>query len=245
VDAVAEYSSSLESKVQERTEELRGLQQENTRLRIAEERKRIYRDMHDSIGAKLTNIFFCNNVARSAIEREPDRLPDLFDGIESNCLDAMKNLKEIIGGMRGEFASESGSFIARLSEGIRSRLRNSRTELAYKISPADLEGSLPPEVRVEIAKIFDELVSNVLKHAEAKKVSFALEADEASLSVFFEDDGKGFDVEESATRGSGLSNIKFRVKHLGGDLDIRSESGKGTSYAIRIPLNYPPSREDA
>lgn len=67
VDTVEDYSASLEEKVRIRTEELVRLQRENTRLRVIEERRRIYRDMHDTIGAKLTNIFFCANVARDLV----------------------------------------------------------------------------------------------------------------------------------------------------------------------------------
>lgn len=241
VDAVEEYSSSLEAKVAERTEEAQRLEQENTRLRITEERQRIYRDMHDSIGANLTNIFFCNNVARSAAELRPDKLRELFEGIENNCMEAVQNLKTIIGGM-GTSAPAVGAFVVNLSSHVQQRLRHKGIELTYNISPVGVLEKLPPLMKSELTKIFDELVSNVLKHSEATRVVFGIRAGKGGLVVKFQDDGIGFDVPSAVSAGYGLSNIEYRVKSLRGDFKLASKTGRGTRFTITFPMS--PAREE-
>jgi len=235
LETVEEYAETMESKVRQRTEKLRRLQKENTRLRVVEERKRIYRDMHDSIGAKLTNIFFCNNVARSARRREPEKLEELFDDIEANCLDAVRNLKEIIGGLKEDRPTPE-NLAARLAAEIRSRLARNQVALVYRSRPSDAADALGAAAGAELAKVFDELVSNVLKHSGADRVSLSLVAKAGFLDIRFRDNGRGFDPQHARTSGSGLANIRFRVEQLGGSIEIVSRRERGTRYRISMPL---------
>jgi methyl-accepting chemotaxis protein len=235
-DAAEEYSASLESKVRERTEALRKLQRENTRLRVAEERKRIYRDMHDSIGAKLTNIFFSNNVARSAKEREPEKLSELFDSIENNCLEAVRDLKTIVGGLKAE-EGPNRSFIGSLKEEARLRLRQGRIKLVFKSGGSDAAERLGASLKRELRKVFDELITNALKYSDATMVRIVFSTVEGTLVVTFKDNGKGFDLETANSMGQGLRNIRYRVENSGGEVLLESKPGKGTRYTFRIPLS--------
>ncbi|MFH2114494.1 MAG: ATP-binding protein, partial [Spirochaetota bacterium] len=234
-DVVDGYSSDLETKVRRRTEELWQLQQENTRLRIAEERKRIYRDMHDSIGAKLTNIFFCNGVARNMAGECQSPLVEMFDGVESNCLEAVQSLKEIVFGMKEDdlIASDTAKF---LSLGIRQRLKAGGIEFGCRISGRDTLNACPAEIRNETGKVFEELVSNVLKHAGATKVKLRIKADAEELSIRFSDDGSGMRPDASGDAVSGLNNIRYRIEHLGGTMNIASTPDTGTLFTITIPM---------
>ncbi len=84
--------------------------------------------------------------------------------------------------------------------------------------------------------MLDELASNVLKHAGASGVRLRLKADGSKLSVSFSDDGRGFSVPEPGSAVSGLNNVRYRVEKLGGSVDIRSEPGSGSAFAIAIPM---------
>ncbi len=96
IDIIEEYSNNLEAKVIKRTEEITRLQQENLRLRIIEEKEHIYGDLHDSLGARLTNIFICNDVAQSVPGKDHKKIKGMLERIESNCQLAISDLKEII-----------------------------------------------------------------------------------------------------------------------------------------------------
>lgn len=233
LDTVEEYSSNLEGKVRTRTDELRKLQRENTRLRIIEERRRIYRDMHDTIGAKLTNIFFCNSVARDLAKDGPDKLQELLQTAESNCLQAVGSLKGIILGMSDDDRRAS-SFSLAVSAGVRSRLEAAGIAFDCVIKDKHSIEELPSAMLDELEKVLEELVSNVLKHSRASGVRLRLSFGTAGLNFRFSDDGQGFDP-SSSSPGSGLGNIRYRIESLGGTLRIEAASGVGSRYHITIP----------
>ena len=234
-DTVDGHAADLESKVKQRSEELILLQQENTRFRIAEERKRIYRDMHDSIGAKLTNIFFSNGVARDMAKGEPAPLVGMLNSIETNCLAAVQSLKGLVLGMKEDdrIAADSAKF---LSVGIRQRLRTGGIAFDCRITGRAELNACPEAIRSELEKVFEELVSNVLKHSSAARVRLRAKADPSSLSFSFADDGVGMTLPNPGDTVSGLNNIQYRIKHLGGSMRIDSRPGFGTSFRITIPL---------
>lgn len=234
LDTVEEYSTTLEAKVRSRTDEIGKLQRENTRLRVIEERRRIYRDMHDTIGAKLTNIFFCNSVARDLAKDGPERLKEMLSTIEANCLAAVGSLKGIILGM-SEDDRRASSFSLTMSAGVRNRLQARGIALDCRIRNKRALEDLPSAHREELEKILDELVSNVLKHSGAGHVRMRLSTGATGVLLRFSDDGAGFDQAERGP-GSGIGNIRYRVQALGGTVRIDTEPGKGTLYAIAIPV---------
>ena len=248
LDTVAENSRDLEEKVALRTEELRRLQKENTQLRVLEERQRIYRDMHDTIGAKLTNVFFCNGVARDLAlglvaggPKAPAarQLAEMHDRIEANCLQAIKRLKETILGMR-EDERLAADFSKRLSAGLRQRLRDGGIAFECRIAGREALNAIDPEARDELEKIFDELASNALKHSGAASARARVDLGPERLAIRFSDDGRGFDAAAalataSRSSSSGLANIRYRAERLGGDLKVSSSPGKGASFSISIP----------
>lgn len=237
LDTIEEYSTTLEAKVRSRTDELGKLQRENTKLRVIEERRRIYRDMHDTIGAKLTNIFFCNSVARDLAKDGPDRLKDMLSTIEANCLAAVGSLKGIILGM-SEDDRRASSFALTVSAGVRNRLEARGMALDCRIRNKRALEDLPSSHREELEKILDELVSNVLKHSGASHVRMRLATGATGVLLRFSDDGAGFDP-SGRSLGSGIGNIRYRVQALGGSVRIETAAGKGTLYAIAIPVAVP------
>ena len=251
LDTVEDYSTHLEEKVRTRTGELAALQLENTRLGLLEERRRIYRDVHDTIGAKLTNIFFSNGVARelarSAGAAMPAKLAEMHDAIESNCLAAVQSLKELILGMK--VADDSMRDLALFArEGVGRRL--AAGGIAYECSIPDTESldRLSPEARAELVKILDELASNTLKHSGASRARLAVTGEMAGtgdtdgtggISIEWRDDGRGFDPAALRSDSSGIENVRFRVGALGGTVVLDSAPGAGTRCTIRVRAGEP------
>lgn len=234
LDTALQYQNGLEDMVRVRTEELRALQRENTLLKVDEERRRIYRDMHDTIGAKLTNIFFCNGVARDLAKESDPRLRDMLATTETNCLEAVSSLKRIILGLEDE-AEPPESFGQALLDGMRRRLQaRGITFECGAVDPRTLD-ALPARTRDELSKVAEELVSNVLKHSGAGSVRFDLERmPERGLCLLFSDDGAGWDPAVTG-EGAGSGNIRYRVGRLGGTLSVGTAPGAGTRYRIELP----------
>lgn len=234
VDEVDGYSRNLEDKVRQRTEEIWQLQKENTRLRVAEERRRIYRDMHDTIGAKLTNIFFCGGVAKDLAKEGPEKLREMLERIEANCLEAVASLRGIVRGMHED--DRMGSDLVKfVSAGIRQRLESRDIDFDCRIRNRRFLRELGEEPRTEIEKVLEELVSNALKHSGATRVRLRLSSGPRGILLRFSDDGVGFDPAETRAGSFGLANVRYRVERLGGKVSVRSTPGRGVEYSALLP----------
>ncbi|WP_400193537.1 PAS domain S-box protein [Hymenobacter sp. B81] len=110
--------------------------------------------------------------------------------------------------------------------------------LRVHLSVGELPEPLSPVLSTAVYRIVQELLNNVMKHAQARETFVYVEPAGAQLHVSVEDDGVGFDVGEATSHrsGIGLSGIRNRVSLLGGQLTIRSQPGRGTAISIELPL---------
>ncbi len=92
------------------------------------------------------------------------------------------------------------------------------------------------DLKLNIYRIVQEQINNILKYADAKKVTILLKVKDKMISLFIEDDGKGFDV-NARRDGIGISNMKSRVESFSGTVSISSISGKGCKIMITIPVS--------
>lgn len=234
-ETVSDYSRSLEEKVEKRTKDLLDLQKENVRLRVIEEKERIYGYLHDSLGARLTNIFISNSVAQSAAGKDEKVLKDMLDRIENNTEQGIADLKEIL------HSSESESrriidFNKLIQVHLRQRLELKHISLSYTMTTPNELNALSREMRFELEKILQELGSNILKHSGASRAELVLEVRNGRIVLVMSDDGQGGAEKGMERGGFGLKNIQNRVVHLGGSFHIHSPKGKGTRIKIHIPL---------
>ncbi|MFW6360932.1 MAG: cache domain-containing protein [Spirochaetota bacterium] len=235
INIVNDYRKSLEEKVERRTEKIAALQQENVRLRIIEEKERIYGYLHDSLGARLTNIFISNNVARSAVEKDPQVLEEMLQQIERNTQQAIGDLKEILFSSQDE-NRKMIDFPKLIKHHIKERLNLKNIKFVYSISnPEDLN-DLDREARFEIEKILQELVSNTLKHSQADRVELSLSTAAGKVAIHYLDNGVGFDTLLIDGEGFGLHNMEHRVENLGGIFRLVTEPGQGVDVQIELPM---------
>lgn len=105
--------------------------------------------------------------------------------------------------------------------------------LSIHFQAIGMDGSLEKSVAVALYRIEQELLNNILKHAQATKVTVQLVKDESQISLTVEENGKGFDP-VTVRNGAGLTSIRTRVEALGGKLDIQSKPGEGTSILVEV-----------
>ena len=99
-----------------------------------------------------------------------------------------------------------------------------------------MDERLENSVEITIFRIVQELITNVIKHAEASEIIVHLTSFEDHINIMVEDNGKGFDPSIIKDNdGMGLASIIKRVEHLGGNVDIDSHSGSGTTVILNIP----------
>lgn len=189
------------------------------------ERKRIARELHDSIGGNLAAI----KMQLSLTGRDTIDLVEKVDETYQQVRDLSHNL------LPQKFTNVGFTvLIETYLQGFRTVPETAVTFRAY---PEAAINALPTPLKVVVYTIIQELMTNAHKHAKAAQVTIQLTRIDGALVLIFEDDGKGFNTESTAG-GIGLRNIRERLKPHGGTMAIDSKPGRGTVIDIEIPLNH-------
>jgi signal transduction histidine kinase len=192
-----------------------------------EERRRIARELHDEISQLLT-------VIQLSLERVADVPPGSageLEKVRGLLARTQKEVHRIIYDLRPSLLDDLG-----LAPAVKwyaaSYLDPEGIDVGLEVEE-DLE--LPPEVEITTFRIYQEIVTNILRHSKAEHVSVELYAREGSLVLAVEDDGVGFELRDD-TAGAGLTGIRERASLVGGRVSIDSEPGMGTHVLLEIPL---------
>ena len=202
------------------------------------ERGRLSRELHDEIGQALTAIKINLETLKREIPKdstpvtqeclaETDTLTDnILDQIHQISLDLRPSILDDLG-----LVPTLNWYVKRFAQ---------RMNIRVEFAPPGLKQRLDPELETVIYRIVQEALTNVAKHADARKVRLSLEQGEALVSVTIEDDGKGFDPEAVGQKtpensGAGLLGIRERIMLLGGTSEIQSGTDRGTRITLRLP----------
>lgn len=206
-----------------------------------EERKRIARELHDETSQALTSLTL--NLQAAITKAETDDVEDAdFIGrlrkIQSLAVHTQNEISKLMKELRPTLLDELG-LPAAISRYARDSLESLGTKVFTEFE--GVEERLPTEVEVTLFRIAQGTVGNILEHAEAKNVSIRLECNNSECVMEVKDDGKGFDVNkitkvDKGGRGAGLFTMKERARLIGGACNIRSQPGKGTKIAVKVPL---------
>jgi signal transduction histidine kinase len=207
-----------------------------------QDRARIARDIHDSLGAGLTRMALMSENARRAAH-VPEDLQRRLDAIYRDAHGLARTVDEIVWAVNPLHDTLAG-FIAFTMQDVEDSARAGGLDLDFDV-PANLpEISLDAATRHHASLAVREAVQNVLRHAQAKLLRYRVRIGDDRLLVTVADDGRGFD--SSAPVGDtqdGLKNIRCRIADLGGSVEIRPATGGGTEVVMHVPLA--PSRPQA
>ena len=228
-----------------RTEESLVLQKEQLRALAErlqwvreEDRKRVARDLHDQIGQIMTAIKMdLMWVTRHLPGSEVDVLARLQESVQA-INDGVKAVRTICSGLRPGVLDDLG--LAAAIEWQASEFA-SRNDVLCQVSVPPVDLHLDGDRATATFRIFQECLTNVVRHAQAKSVRVALVQDNESIVLVVEDDGVGFcESDLSNSFGSlGLLGMKERAQFCGGDVHISSSPGHGTRVTIRVPADTP------
>ncbi|MBI9101206.1 MAG: hypothetical protein JEY99_02235 [Spirochaetales bacterium] len=233
-DQSAESSRKMEEKVEKRTQAVIRLQQENVRLRIIEEKERIYGNLHDSLGARLTSINISNHVAKSAWARDERLiLKEMLERIEKNTRQGILDLKTILAAEEVDRLSRR-DFSSFIEKGVRERLGLQEISLETELPSREELSLLEPEFLSGCERLLQELVSNTMKHAGAKNVKIGIEINHPKIRLKYSDDGEGFNLKEGMKNGFGLQGLYSRAERMGGVLKVSSKLSRGASFYFQF-----------
>ena len=199
-----------------------------------QERKRIAQDIHDSLGSVL-----------SAAKLKLSSLEESKTSLSSDQLEKYQSTLILLDEASAELRSISHNIMpATLSKlGLVAALQNligkisGRSGLQFGFTAHELEVRIEETTEISIYRIILELINNIVKHANANKVTIQLVKYPEYINVIVEDNGDGFDYQKALEekKGIGLGNVLSRVEFLKGTIDIDSAKGKGTTVIIEIP----------
>ena len=233
---ITERKRGEESLVLQR-EQLRALAERLQWVR-EEDRKQVARDLHDQIGQILTAIKMDMTwMTRHLPESEAEVLARLAESIPL-INDGVKTVRAICSGLRPGVLDDLG--LAAAIEWQASEF-SSRHGVHCQVSVPPVDLHLDGDRATATFRIFQECLTNVIRHAQAKTVRVELCQEDESILLIVKDDGIGFHTSDSSNAlGSlGLLGMKERAQFCGGDVQISSSPGKGTTVTVRVPVDIP------
>jgi signal transduction histidine kinase len=198
-----------------------------------QERRRISRELHDEVGQMLTGLRMeLGNLDGPHARQDPAFHQRLLatKRIAEQSLRTVRNLAMFL---RPSMLDDLGLSPALRWQAKEFTLRNDvPVELAIN---GDVD-SISDDVRTCIYRIVQEALTNASRHANAKQIKLRIERHARDVRAVIEDDGIGFDRHKTRRRGLGLLGMEERVREIRGNLDIRSQPGRGTRICIRLPI---------
>ena len=198
---------------------------------LHKERARIARDLHDDLGTGLTGIVLLSGLALRDRDH-PQKAAVRAQEILTKARQVIKSLDEIVWAVNptNDTAADLIDYVSQFAvEFLQPAGIQCRVDLLNE-SP---ERTISSEARHNLFLIIKECLNNIIRHAGATLVRLRFTVTEQALGVTIEDDGQGFTMGRAA--GDGLGNMKQRMADMNGDIEIRSEPGKGTQVSIRVP----------
>ncbi len=194
------------------------------------ERQRIANDLHDDLGGLMATVKLHFNALKDK------QTPELFDKTTHLLDEAYQKIRSIAHAKNSGVIAKQGLLkaINNMADKI-----SSSNKISIHVMDYGLENRLENSLELTIFRIIQELVTNILKHADATEATIHLTNHKESLNIMVEDNGTGFNPSQITTKnkGMGISSIDKRVAYLEGTMAIESdEVNKGTTIIIDIPI---------
>lgn len=229
-----DLNRSLELRVREKTDALSRSYEQMRTVEAARalvlERERIMRDMHDGVGSQLITAH--QLAQRGALK------PDELTAVLGECIDDLRLVIDSLEPVDGDLLT----LLANLRYRISDRLTRQGIVLKWEVAEMPPIDNLPPHNTLQILRIVQEALTNVIKHAGATEIYFSIapSADQRHVQLTVQDNGRGMasGAGVEGSRGRGMANMKQRAKSAGGELYVGSGAG-GTSITLALPLERP------
>lgn len=210
------------------------LYEQSKQLAVSEDRRRLARDLHDSVTQSLYSLtLFAEAGQRLLRTGDLERVDKYLDRLNKTAQDALREMRLLLYELR-PLAFESGKLVDTLQQRLDAVERRSGLSAHLITQP------LPPlstKVQDGIYHIILEALNNTLKHSRSPVVTVALSEREGGIELTVNDNGVGFSYQpDKISGGMGLNNMRERAEELGGALTIESSPNHGTRVCAFIPI---------
>ena len=195
------------------------------------ERSRIAGDLHDRLGSLLSTVKLHFNSLDNAIGNDESAKKsfnfalELLDNSVEEVREVSRNLSKGVLVQFGLIAA-----VENMSDAI-----NSAGKIKMEVISVGVESRLNSEIEITLFRVVQELITNVIRHAQTNEVFVQFSGAGSHLSIMVEDHGVGFNINDVKSNGIGIENLKSRVQSVGGAFTVDSVIGEGTTIIIEIP----------
>ena len=199
---------------------------------IEKERKRIARDLHDTVSQELFAAhMILSGVSQQALKLDREKMQTQLQSVVAILETAQKDLRVLLLHLRPVELEDKS-----LVEGIQILLKELEDKSDLKVSLKQNVTKLPKKIEEHIFRIIQELISNTLRHAQASCLDVYLYQTDVELQLKVVDNGIGFQLGSFDDLSYGLRNIKERVEDMAGTVQLLTAPKQGLAVDIRIPL---------
>jgi signal transduction histidine kinase len=191
-----------------------------------ERARKLERNIHDGAQQQLVALSVKLRLAEQLSSRDPEKTKEMLAQLQEEATDALENLRDLARGIYPPLLADGG-----LTPAIEAQIRKAAVAIDFESAGV---GRYPQEVEGAVYFCVLEALQNIAKYAEAKGARIRVAESNGELTFMVADDGVGFDPTEA--RGSGLSNMRDRMEALGGQVELRSSMGSGTTVVGRVPV---------
>jgi signal transduction histidine kinase len=198
---------------------------------VLEERKRLARDLHDTVSQQLFALHMAASTLEKLLDRDPDKAKAITGQIVETSAIAQKQIRGLIAQLR-PVELEGRSLAEALDRWFPDYCRHNGLTGSLD---ATIGEDVSEAVEHQLFMIVQEAMANVVKHARARHVTLSLKETEHQYVLTIADDGIGFYKGQVQTHSYGLSTMRERANKLGGEIEILSKAGEGTRIKVQIP----------
>ncbi|MBK6599615.1 MAG: CHASE3 domain-containing protein [Proteobacteria bacterium] len=228
----AAHKRALEDAVEERTRELAALTS-HLQATVEKERASLARELHDELGGLLVAARMDLQQLKSVLPADDAASAARFARIDKALDDGVQFKRRVIEGLRPTLLDNLGLFVA-----LRWQMEQACASagLSHDISLPQAEPALADDVRINLFRIVQECINNILKHAQAKNAWLEAAVDDEKLQITIADDGVGMAADAvSLATHHGLSGMRHRARGMGGAVQFSVRDGGGSVVTVTVP----------
>jgi two-component system, NarL family, sensor histidine kinase DegS len=204
-----------------------------------DERLRVSRQMHDGPAQTMTNLVLRAEICERLLDIDAARAKAELSGLKSAVNTTLQDTRRFIFDLRPMILDDLG-LEPTLRRYVQQFVEKHKMEVGITIN--GLNGRLPNQLEVAVFRIVQEALTNVAAHAHAAHAQVTIEAAEDGITVIVEDDGAGFNLEDTRLRDPkmmGLTTMRQRAEMFGGQITFDSTPGRGTRIVTTLPVDNP------
>ncbi|GKU77819.1 sensor histidine kinase [Paenibacillus sp. L3-i20] len=228
-------------KVQQKSSRMRAEAAE--RMAQQEERQRIARELHDTLGHTLSLIALKGEVVEKLVVRNPERAIQEAREIRETARAALKQMRELVTEMKVAFFVDEYEHAISLCSAADISLSCYYQSVTTDQSAESLERDAVAEITLPLSTLqetilamcFRETTTNLVRHSRAKNCKVLVVIEEGEVSVSVSDDGIGVDLNDAYASSNGIAGLRQRLMLVDGNLSLSSSPGKGMEVTIHIP----------